>query len=204
MLRERGWTSLTVWLVLLAFAFACGVLVVGQAFELRVPTLTGRSLRLSADYSADPRLVREQKIAPVDSAVISDTVNDLIVEQTEAPLLILAQTPILIAPTPRPVGVPIRPTATATLPLASVIAAATAENHAPAATAASIAAPPDERGPSSARPTRSPTRTPLRPPVATLRPVAAPTTRPLVVPSNTPVRPTNTPVPPTDTPVPPT
>ena len=73
MRRERGWTSAAVWLVLLAFAFACGVLVVGQAFDTHVLALTGRSLRLSADYSADARLAREQKIAPVDSAVISDT-----------------------------------------------------------------------------------------------------------------------------------
>ena len=56
MRREPGWASTAVWLVLLAFAFACGVLVVGQAFDTRVLALTGRSLRLSADYSADPRL----------------------------------------------------------------------------------------------------------------------------------------------------
>ena len=103
MRRERGWASVAVWLVLMAFAFACGVLVVGQAFDTRVLALTGHSLRLSADYSADARLAREQKIAPVDSAVISDTVRDLIIEQTQAPLLVLAQTPGVLAPTPRPI-----------------------------------------------------------------------------------------------------
>ena len=75
MRRESSWTSVAVWLVLLAFAFACGALVIGQAFDRRVLALTGHSLRLSADYSADARLAREQKIAPVDSAVISDTVQ---------------------------------------------------------------------------------------------------------------------------------
>src|SRR5215210_9311956 len=108
MRRERGWASAAVWLVLLAFAFACGMLVVGHAFDTRVLVLSTRSLRLSADYSADARLAREQKIAPVDSAVISDTVRDLIIEQTQAPLLVLAQTPGLLTPTLRLLGVPVR------------------------------------------------------------------------------------------------
>src|SRR6476660_1242238 len=112
MRREPGWTSVAVWLVLLAFAFACGVLVVGQAFDTRVLALTGHSLRLSADYSADARLAREQKIAPVDSAVISDTVRDLIIEQTQAPLLVLVQTPGAMTPTPQPSSAPAQRTAT--------------------------------------------------------------------------------------------
>src|SRR3954451_12945130 len=108
MRRERGWTSVAVWLVLLAFAFACGVLVVGQAFDTRVLALTGHSLRISADYSADARLARDQKIAPVDSAVISDTRRDLIVEQTQVPLLLLAQIPGAITPTLRLTSTPAR------------------------------------------------------------------------------------------------
>ena len=131
MRRESGWTSVAVWLVLLAFAFACGVLVVGQAFDTRVLALTARSLRLSADYSADPRTLREQRIAPVDSAVISDTVRDLVIEQTQAPLLVLAQTPGVLAPTPRPIVVPARRTATATHTEASATVAATAEYQLP-------------------------------------------------------------------------
>src|SRR5262245_46699006 len=101
MRREPGWTSAAAWLVLLAFAFACGVLVVGQAFDARVLALASRSVRLSADYSADPRVAREQKIAPVDSAVISDTVRDLLDEQIQAPLVLLAQTPVLLVQTPQ-------------------------------------------------------------------------------------------------------
>src|SRR5215213_3907658 len=114
MRRESGWTSVAVWLVLLAFAFACGTLVIGQAFDTRVLALTGHSLRLSADYSADPRLVREQKIAPVDSAVISDTVRDLIIEQTQVPLLLLVQTPDAQTPMLRPTRTPVRLTPTGT------------------------------------------------------------------------------------------
>src|SRR5215217_7414687 len=127
MRREPGWTSAAVWLVLLAFAFACGVLVVGQAFDTRVLALTGHSLRLSADYSADARLAREQKLAPVDSAVISDTVRDLIIEQTQAPLLLLVQTPGAMTPTKRPAGTPVRLTPTATGLVLNVAATATAE-----------------------------------------------------------------------------
>ena len=208
---ERGWTSVAVWLVLLAFAFACGVLVVGQAFDTRVLALTGHSLRLSADYSADARLAREQKIAPVDSAVISDTVRDMSIEQAQAPLLLLVQTPSALMPTLRPTGaqVRLRPTATQLVP--SVVAAAPAEVQPPTPTIESIAAPPDEREPSSPRPTRTPTRTPVPQPSATLRPTATATTPPITVstsapqpPTDTPVPPTDTPVPPTDTPVPPT
>ena len=201
MRRERGWTSLAVWLVLLAFAFACGVLVVGQAFDTRVLVLTGRSLRLSADYSADARLARMQKIAPVDSAVISDTVRDLLIEQTQAPLLVLAQTPGGLVPTRQRLSAPAQRTATRVA--ASVTATATAEYQAPTPTLESIATPPDESEPSSPRPAR-PSRTPSPQPSATLRPTATATTQPIIVSTSTPVPPTDTPVPPTDTPVPPT
>src|SRR5215217_1982601 len=166
MRREPGWTSAAVWLVLLAFAFACGVLVVGQAFDTRVLALTGHSLRLSADYSADARLAREQKLAPVDSAVISDTVRDLIIEQTQAPLLLLVQTPGAITPTLRLTSTAVRRTPTATALMTNLTAAATAEFQAPTPTVESIAAPPDERDDDRPRPTR--TRTPLPAPSATL------------------------------------
>jgi hypothetical protein len=204
MRRERGWASVAVWLVLMAFAFACGVLVVGQAFDTRVLALSARALRLSADYGADARLVREQKIAPVDSAVISDTVRDLIIEQTQAPLLVQAQTPGLLTPTLRPLGLPVRLTPTATGLVPSVTAAATAEYQSPTPTTESIAAPPGEREPSSSRSTPRPNIPPLSQPSATLRPIATATTRPILVSTSTPVPPTDTPVPPTDTPVPPT
>src|ERR1700752_247773 len=102
MRRERGWASAAVWLVLLALAFVCGVLVIGQAFDTSVLAMSGRTLRLSADYSDDPRGLREQKIAPVDSAVISDTVRDLIAEQAQEPLLAIAGTPVALARTPPP------------------------------------------------------------------------------------------------------
>jgi hypothetical protein len=202
MRRERGWTSVAIWLVLLAFAFACGVLVVGQAFDTRVLALTERSLRLSADYSADTRLARMQKIASVDSAVIGDTVRDLIIEQTQAPLLSLAQTPGVLDPTRQPLSAPAQRTATRVA--ASVTATATAEYQAPTPTIESIAAPPDEREPSSPRPGARPTRTPSPQPSATLRPNTTATARPIIVSTSTPVPPTDTPIPPTDTPVPPT
>ena len=172
MRRERGWSSAAVWLVLLAFAFACGVLVVGQAFDTRVLALSGRSLRLSADYSADPRTVREQKIAPVDSAVISDTVRDLIIEQTPAPLLVLAQTPGLLEATTQPLSVPIQRTATRVA--ASVTAPATAEYQAPTPTVESVAAPLNEHDNSRPRPTRTPTRTRTDTPTLTRTPSLTP------------------------------
>ncbi|HEU5104019.1 MAG TPA: hypothetical protein VFU22_33615 [Roseiflexaceae bacterium] len=207
MRRESGWTSVAVWLVLLAFAFACGVLVVGQAFDAKVLALTGRSLRLSADYSADPRVAREQKIAPVDSAVISDTVRDQILEQTQAPLIIFAHTPVILSPTPRPFLAPPQRTATPTRAVASATATAQSEPLTATATLESIAAPPDERDTNRPRATRTPTRVPALPPPPTVRPsrpIATSTARPVAEPDSTAVPPTNTPVPPTDTPVPPT
>ena len=202
MQRDRGWMSAAVWLVLLAFAFACGMLVVGQAFDTRVLALSARALRLSADYSADARLVREQKIAPVDSAVINDTVRDLISEQTQAPLLVLAQTPGVLTATPRPLGVSVRRTPTATRLAPSLIVTATAEYQLPTPTATSIAAPPDERTPSASRSTPRPTHTPLPQPGATLRPTTPAPTWPILVSTDTPIPPTDAPIPPTDTPLP--
>ncbi|MEO7911777.1 MAG: hypothetical protein ABIV47_19190 [Roseiflexaceae bacterium] len=199
MRREQGWTGVAVWLILLTFAFACGMLVVSHAFDTRVLAFSARTLRLSADYSADARLAREQKIAPVDSAVISDTVRDMIIEQTQAPLLVLAQTPGGLTPTLRPIIAPIRLTPTTTRLAPSVTITATAELLLPTSTAPSIAAPPDEREPSSSRSTPRPTNTPL--PTATLRPATTPTLRPSFVPTSTPL-PTDTPIPPTSTPVP--
>src|SRR5215207_8878615 len=201
MRREQGWASVAVWLVLLAFAFACGVLVVGQAFDTRVLALTGHSLRLSADYSADARLAREQKIAPVDSAVISDTVRDLIVEQAQAPLLLLVQTPGAVTPTLRPTRAPARLTPTATMLVPSLTAAAaTAEFQPFTPTTESIAAPPDQRDDNRPRPTRTPTRnpdegkgTPAPQPSATPGPTAIATTRPVVVSTGVPQSPTDTP-----------
>src|SRR5947209_3424945 len=102
MRREPGWTSVAVWLVLLALALVCGVAVIGQAFDTGVLAMTSRSLRYSADYSAEPRAVRVQQIAPVDSAVIGDTVKDLVAEQVQASLLDFARTPVAIPPRPRP------------------------------------------------------------------------------------------------------
>jgi hypothetical protein len=207
MRRESGWTSVAVWLVLLAFAFACGVLVVSQAFDTKVLALTGRSLRLSADYSADPRVVREQKIAPVDSAVITDTVRDLIIEQTQAPLIIFAQTPVILAPTPHPFLAAPQRTPSPTRALASATATAPIEQPVATATPESVAAPPDERDRDRPRATRTPTRVPVIPPTPTIRstrPPATATARPAAAPETTAVLPTDTPVPPTDTPVPPT
>jgi len=204
MRRESGWTSAAVWLVLLAFAFACGVLVVGQAFDTRVLALTGHSLRLSADYSADARLAREQKIAPVDSAVISDTVRDMIIEQTQVPLLLLIQTPGALTSTLRLTSTPVRLTPTSTALVTNLTPSATVEYQPPTPTIESIGAPPDEREPSSPRPTRTPTRTPLPQPSATLRPTAPATTPPITVSTSAPQPPTYTAIPPTDTAIPPT
>ncbi len=203
MRREHGSISVAIWLVLVVFAFACGMLVVSHAFDTRVLVLSARSLRISADYSADARLARAQKIARVDSAVISDTVRDLIIEQTQAPLLLLVQTPGALTPTKRPAGTPVRRTPTATGLVLNVTATATAEYQSPVPTDTSIAAPPDEREPSSSRSTPRPTRIPPLP-TATLRPTNLATTGPILVSPGTPVPPTSTPVPPTSTPVPPT
>jgi hypothetical protein len=202
MRREQSWIGVTIWLVLVAFAFACGMLVVSHAFDRPVLVLSARSLRLSADYSADARLVREQKIAPVDNAVISDTVRDLIIEQTQAPLLLLVQTPGALTPTKRSTGTPVRLTPTATGLVLNVTATATAENQPLTPTETSIAAAPDEREPSGPRATPRSNRTAL--PTATFRPTSPTTAGPVIVSPNTPVPPTNTPVPPTNTPVPPT
>ena len=87
MRSDSSWFSPLVWLVMLGLAFVCGLFVMGQAFETHVLLLDDRALRVSADYSADPLIVRVAEIPPVSSAVISDTVRDLIAEQVQASLM---------------------------------------------------------------------------------------------------------------------
>ena len=87
MVRESDWISNTVWLVLLGIAFLVGLALVGQAFASNLTVLHDITLRVNADYSADPRAAQAAQVPIVDSAVISDTKRDLIIEQTLVPVL---------------------------------------------------------------------------------------------------------------------
>src|SRR6266496_2222258 len=92
MAREADWISNAIWLALLGIAFIVGLVVVGHAFASNTPVLDEVTLRVSADYSADPRAVRVAQVPIVDSAVISETKRDLIIEQTPVAVLGLETT----------------------------------------------------------------------------------------------------------------
>jgi hypothetical protein len=229
MVREADWASAVVWLVLLGIAFLVGLMLVSQAFASNVIVLNDITLRVNADYSADPPAIQVAEVPVVNSAVISETQRDLIMEQT--PVLVLGleitptatltpqstrtPTPMLVrvaTATPRPLIVssptegPLDATFTPTLeqvPEAPVVGADQPNRN--------------ERNRPTATPTRTPVPTSTQRPTATTRPTSTPTTRPTntpvptntLVPTNTPVptdtpqpTPTDTPVPPTDTPVP--
>lgn len=216
MRHEASWFSPLIWLSMLGLAFVCGLVVMGQAFETRVFMFDDRSLRVSADYSAELRLAQAAPIAPVDSAVISDTVRDLIAEQEQAPLLSLfLSTPTIVAEprpsrTATPVAVrlpPATPGPTSAIVLLPVGPGPTSPN--PPVSSPGPAIDPNPHGPRATRvpthtPTHVPTRTPL--PTATPRPSNTATPRPThtATPWPTSVPPTETPTelppPPTETP----
>src|SRR5262245_29470905 len=93
MAREADWISAVVWLALLGIAFFVGLVLVGQAFASNGIVLNDITLRVNADYSADPRAVQVAEVPSVSSAVISETQRDLIMEQTPVPVLGLEITP---------------------------------------------------------------------------------------------------------------
>ena len=211
MRREIDWSGAAIWLVLLAFAFVCGLLVIGQAFDTTVLASASRPLRISADYRADPRAARVQQIPPLESAVISDTLRDLIAEQTRGPLLGLAL-PTPASPTPGPRR---SPTAQVTQSPRPIVAATATPKQSPG-DSAPIAGParstPSARSPGTPRPTRlpRPAQAPADAPLpATAQPTSAVSPQPTSTTaaratSTLPAIPASTPVPPTDTPAPPT
>ncbi|MBK9712729.1 MAG: hypothetical protein IPO81_15665 [Kouleothrix sp.] len=207
MRHETRWSSAAIWMVVLLFALVCGLVVIGEAFDTRVVALGEAALRLSADYSSDPRDTNTLPIAPLDSAVIGDTARDLFAEQSRAPLLgMLFPTPASLASqTARPPFA--RPTLT---PLGSLAVGltATAQELAPTAALDEMAGldPEGDSGIFGRRPRRAATPTPTRQPTSTptSRPTSTPTFRPTARPTRTPEPPTFTPEPPTFTPEPPT
>ena len=92
MAREADWVSPIIWVVLLGVAFLVGLLLIGRAFASNMLVVHDITLRVSADYSADPRSVQIAQVPVVDSAVISETQRDLLVEQTPVPLLFFSRT----------------------------------------------------------------------------------------------------------------
>ena len=210
MAREADWISNAIWLALLGIAFIVGLVVVGHAFASNTPVLDEVALRVSADYSPDPRAVQVAPVPVVNSAVISETKRDLIIEQTPVAVLGLEVT-LTATATPRPSRTPTaaRTSTARTTPRQAIEASPT--ERVVAATFTPTPAPPVDGpfgGPDRSdrndrsRPTATPTRALV--PTSTVRPTA--TTRPTntpVPPTDTP-EPTNTPEPPTDTPEPPT
>src|SRR5512145_3451556 len=79
--HDQRWRIPLLWLVLMGFAFSCGVIVIEHAFDVEATAIGSDQSYMHADYSADPRAVRAQGIAPVDRAVIGDTIRDRLTEQ---------------------------------------------------------------------------------------------------------------------------
>ena len=212
---DANWFNPIVWLMMLAVALVCGLIVIGQAFETHIYLIDDYSLQVSADYSADPPVVRVAQIAPVSSDVISDTVRDLVAEQAQAPLLGMlltepTETPLQVANTPT-LSLARRPTATPTIGAAVPV---TASSPAPSATSIplELAVEPGRPTSSSSRPsrtsvpvystsapvyntpvptsTRAPRPTATARPTSTARPTVAPTALPTAVPT---ALPTSTP-----------
>ncbi len=212
MRRESMWISPLVWLAMLGLAFVCGLVVMSQAFETHVFLLDDRALRVSADYGADPRIVQEAQIPPVDSAVISDTVRDLIAEQAQAPLLsMFLSTPTVVA-SPSPGRTPTtmlahQPSVTpVAAPVTAVAASPTNTDLGPGQLPAATATRSVNRPTRTPLPTSTPlpTRTPRPTSTATPRPSATPTDVPTATPTDVPTAiPTDVPTAiPTDAPTP--
>jgi hypothetical protein len=224
--RKRAWLQGFLWGAMLALALSCGLLVIKTAFGSNPIELGDVSLRLMADYSVEPRAARALEIAPVDSAVISDTVTDLAREQPRLPPFELAIIPNTAVPTPfQPTAIAARPTLGPSERLRGTELAAIEPSLTAAAPTSTPSAmvdhfPDDPIGgqgdnndsrtsPRDSRPTSTSSTLPAvstpvpatstpRPPVNAPPP---PTNSPLP-PTNTPETPTSTPVPPTDTPEP--
>jgi serine/threonine-protein kinase len=231
MARRADWISNGILILLLGVAFLFGMVVVGEAFAENIPVLDSVMLRVSADYSADPRAVQVARVPKVDVAVIDDTQRDLIIEQTPVPVLGLEPS-ATAGPTARPSRTPTPLLARGVSPtpgLQNVLPSSqpdTASTPAPLLDAtASEPVNGDNRADhsGSSRPNAASTSTPVvgqfpdlpatARPSATTRPTGTaisatntpvPPTSTAIPPTNTPVPPTDTPVPPTDTPVPPT
>jgi hypothetical protein len=225
MRRERAWLQGFVWGVMLALGMSGGMLVIRTAFGSSPIELREVSLRLMADYSVEPRAARALEIAPVDSAVISDTVSDMAREQPRVPAFELAVIPNTAVPTPfqstavagQPTLGPssriratelaaIEPSVTAIVPTITPGAATSSSPDIPLGSQRHDD-PPASRGsqPTATRATLPAASTPI-PPTSTPRiPINAPPpeTTP-IPPTSTPEPPTSTPEPPTSTPVPPT
>src|SRR5581483_5402402 len=81
MLSRRAWSAPAIWLAIVTGAMVCALFVIELAFESSALAFSAEPSRLAADYSADPRDAHMLTIAPVESAVISDTLRDLAFEQ---------------------------------------------------------------------------------------------------------------------------
>src|SRR5262245_15890126 len=121
---KRRWADGAVWLGLAALAVFCGVIVLDSAFTSDIRAIASSPLRLSADYSADPRAASMPQIAPVDSAVISDTQHDLLVEQARPPVVLARVSPADIVVRPTPARLTPRPNRSTRTPTNQTIATA--------------------------------------------------------------------------------
>src|SRR5689334_5471769 len=76
MSANRIWSSLLIWLSIMALALICALVVIDLAFASSALALSADPSRIRADYAADPRAARALKVAPIDAAVIADTLRD--------------------------------------------------------------------------------------------------------------------------------
>src|SRR5689334_20667526 len=77
-------SGLVIWLAVMALTLSCALVVIDLAFGSSALALSADPSRIRADYSADPRAARAIELAPIDAAVIADTLRDNAAEQAAA------------------------------------------------------------------------------------------------------------------------
>src|SRR5690349_3051511 len=82
MLSNRTLADTAIWLAVIGLTLGCALVVIELAFQSSALALSAGPAHIYADYSADPRAARMLKIAPINSAVITDTLNDIAAEQS--------------------------------------------------------------------------------------------------------------------------
>src|SRR5690349_6426233 len=73
---NRIWSSLAIWLSVMGLTLSCALVVIDLAFASSALALSADPSRIRADYSADPRAARAMVLAPIDAAVVADTLHD--------------------------------------------------------------------------------------------------------------------------------
>ncbi|HNP73428.1 MAG TPA: hypothetical protein PKK15_20105, partial [Kouleothrix sp.] len=171
MRTSQSWAAPTFWAATMAVGMASALLVIELAFQSSALAYAPEPSHIAADYSTDPRDSRLHLIAPVDAAVITDTLRDLSAQpasQAQATLSFAA--PTIAAPLPSATRRP-RPSRTA-IPAVAIEPTATAfSSPTPQPTSEPAAA--ESAGPPDTQPQRRASHAPTLPPGQPVLPPAA-------------------------------